>query len=423
MSQHRTVLALEMYRSLPKYVAARTMGRRMPGILTGPAAPLRLVSNSPRRLPDRTGWARLAPRLSGVSGSDLAAVTGSAGLYFTALVSMPFVPGHEVVGTLTTDCEDLPAGTRVVLDSVLACAARGLEPCAGCAAGRTHLCDHVTVGRLSPGLQTGFCADTGGGWGTEMIVHRSQLHPVPDSLDDSVAVLVEPLARAVHAARRAQVSPGDHVVVSGAGTFGLFVTLALRRLTDAGVITVIAKHPRQAELARGFGATDTLSPADAFRGVRRTSKAFQLAPDHASLGGAKGRAGRHFLLGGADVAIDAVGSTDSTNTVLRSTRPGGRVVLGGIPSGPADLSPVWFRELEVAGSYASPAVAEPGADTTPFATAIALATQSDPTTQNQLGSVVGARYALRHWRQALDHAQTAGKSGTVKVAFDLTGER
>ena len=121
-----------------------------------------------------------APRLSGISGSDLGAITGSASLYFSALVSMPFVPGHEVVGELLDDCGDLPKGTRVVLDSVLACAARGVDPCPGCAAGQQNRCDHVTVGGLRPGLQTGFCADTGGGWGAELVAHRSQLHAVPD---------------------------------------------------------------------------------------------------------------------------------------------------------------------------------------------------------------------------------------------------
>ena len=43
------------------------------------------------------------------------------------------VPGHEVVGELFEPVDDLPAGTRVVLEPVLSCAARGLEPCAACA--------------------------------------------------------------------------------------------------------------------------------------------------------------------------------------------------------------------------------------------------------------------------------------------------
>ena len=39
-------------------------------------------------------------------------LSGKTSLYFSAVVSLPFVPGHEVVGELLDDCEDLPAGTR-----------------------------------------------------------------------------------------------------------------------------------------------------------------------------------------------------------------------------------------------------------------------------------------------------------------------
>ncbi len=65
------------------------------------------------------------------------------------------------------------------------------------------------------------------------MAHQSQLHAVPDDLSDEAAVLAEPMARALHAARRAAIEPGDQVLVSGAGTFGLFVTLALRQFTPS----------------------------------------------------------------------------------------------------------------------------------------------------------------------------------------------
>jgi threonine dehydrogenase-like Zn-dependent dehydrogenase len=307
------MLALEMFRSLPRYVAARAVSGHMPGILSGPAAPLRLVSRD-APVVAHPGWARVRPTLSGICGSDLGAVSGATSLYFSALASMPFVPGHEVVGELQDGCEDLPPGQRVVLDPVLSCAARGVEACDGCATGATNLCDRVTVGHVAPGLQTGYCADTGGGWGGELMAHRSQLHPVPDELSDERAVLVEPLACAVHTALRAAVRPGASVLVSGAGAVGLFATLALRQLTEAGRITVVAKHSHQRELASAFGATDVVSPDEVLRGVRRATRAFRVTPDHSP----------EYLLGGVDVAVDAVGSKKSLDTVLRATRARGR---------------------------------------------------------------------------------------------------
>lgn len=398
------MLALELFRSIPRYAAARTLGSRMPGLLVGPMAPVRLVTRDEPSV-RQDGWARVRPLLSGICGSDLGVVTGSTSLYFSALVSMPFVPGHEVVGELLDDCADLPRGTRVVIDPVLACAARGLDPCPSCASGRTNLCDHVTVGHVSPGLQTGFCRDTGGGWGEQLVAHRSQLHAVPDALDDDRAVLVEPLACAVQLARRAQVPAGGSVLVSGAGAVGLFATLALRELTDAGRITVIAKHGRQADLARAFGATDVASPDEAMRAVRRATRALRVAPEGMSGAVSRLAAGAgEMLLGGVDVAIDAVGSTSSLDTVLRSTRAGGRVVLSGMPAA-ADLSPAWFRELEVAGTYASSGDA--------FEVAMQLAGQAP------LDDVIGGRYPLHRWREALDHAHSAGRLGTVKVCFDV----
>ncbi|MFI5734757.1 zinc-binding dehydrogenase [Kribbella sp. NPDC051587] len=395
------MLALEMYRSPAKYLAAKAVGGRIPGMLTGPAAPLRLVTiNEPKA--DREGWARIRPILSGICGSDLGMVTGSTKMYFSAVVSLPFVPGHEVVGELLDDCEDLPKGTRVVMDSVLTCATRGVELCEGCASGHTNRCDRITVGHLKPGLQTGFCQDTGGGWGNVMIAHRSQLYAVPEGLSDERAVLVEPLAGAVHAALRANVQAGQSVLISGAGAVGLFATLAIRELTQAGRITVVAKHAKQRELARAFGASDVVAPDEVFRGVRRATGAFRLKPDL----GAK-----EFLLGGVDVAVDAVGSKDSIDTVLRVTKAGGRVVLSGMPSTGVDLSPVWFRELEVAGTYAS-STSEPNGRPA-FETALELAAKAP------LDGVVGAKYPLYRWREALDHAHSAGRLGTVKVAFDV----
>ncbi len=342
------MLALEMFRSLPRAAAGRVVGGRMPMLLSGFAAPLRLVTIEEPRV-RKPGWARLRTRLSGICGSDLGALSGRTSLYFSAVVSLPFVPGHEVVAELVDDCEDLPAGTRVVVDPVLTCAARGVDPCDACAAGATNRCGRITVGHLAPGLQTGFCRDTGGGWGQVLTAHRSQLHVVPEGHSDEQALLIEPLACAVHTALSARVRENDRVLVSGAGSVGLFATLALRSLTPAGEIIVVAKHGHQRELALELGATEVVAPGEVLRRVRRNTGAFQLKPEF----------GSPYLLGGVDVAVDAVGSRQSLETALHATRAGGRVVLSGMPAG-ADLSAAWFRELEVVGTYAS-AQREPAA--------------------------------------------------------------
>lgn len=401
------MLALEMYRSLSRHVAGRAVGGRMPGLLSGYAAPLRLVTiDEPTVV--RPGWARLRSRLSGICGSDLGALSGRTSLYFSGLVSMPMVPGHEVVADLVEDCEDLAAGTRVVIDPVLTCAARGVEPCGACRSGATNRCDRITVGHIAAGLQTGFCADTGGGWGQVLAAHRSQLHPVPDGWPDEQAILVEPMACAVHTALRAGVGSNEHVLVSGAGSVGLLTTLALRSLTDAGQITVVAKHAHQQELARSFGATDVVAPDEVLRGVRRATGAFHVKPEFS----------RPFLLGGVDIAVDAVGSKQSLETALHATRAGGRVVLSGMPAA-ADLSAAWFRELELVGSYAS-AQSEPAAGGR-AAFDIALDLVGSEALGQTAKSVVS--YPLHRWREAIDHAHSAGRLGTLKVAFDPRSSR
>jgi threonine dehydrogenase-like Zn-dependent dehydrogenase len=394
-------VALELFRSVPRYVAARAVGERVPGLLAGPLAPLRLVNRDEPALPGE-GWARVRPRLSGICGSDLATIAGQTSFYFSPLVSMPFVPGHEVVGELVDDVDGLSAGTRVVLDPVLACVARGLEPCSSCATGQTGRCDRVTVGHVSPGLQTGYCADTGGGWSGMLVAHRSQLHAITDRVTDTRAVLVEPLACAIHAALRTHADAGANVLVIGAGTLGLLTLLALREFTPAGTITAVAKHGRQRDHASRFGATDVVEPAAAVAALRRTSRALRLKPER----------GGEFLLGGVDVAIDCVGSRRSLDLALRTTRAGGRVVLAGLPTSGADLTPLWFRELEITGAYTSGVEHLNGEERHTFELAIDLAADAP------LEGLVGATYGLSRWRQALDHAFDAGRLGTFKVAFD-----
>jgi threonine dehydrogenase-like Zn-dependent dehydrogenase len=124
-----------------------------------------------------------------------------------------------------------------------------------------------------------------------------------------------------------------------------------------------------------------------------------------------------FLLGGVDLSIDCVGSKSSLDLSLRTTKAGGRVVLAGLPTHGADLTPVWFRELELVGAYTSGAERlRDGTEQHTFDLALDLAGDAP------LEGVVGAVYPLRRWREALDHALDAGRLGTMKVALDPRAE-
>ena len=148
--------ALRFSRNEGRYAAAMVASRLRPG--SGAAVgPLSLIDDDGPVLPAED-WIRLYPRLAGICGSDLSTIDGAASRYFEDFVSFPFVPGHEVVA-------DTADGRRVVLEPVLGHECRGFAPPfdgARPADGNDYR--HLTCGHLEPGLQTGFCESTGGGW-------------------------------------------------------------------------------------------------------------------------------------------------------------------------------------------------------------------------------------------------------------------
>lgn len=392
------MISLEFQRSASRFLAARAVAGRATG-LVAQVAPLRL-GHRPDPRPPASGWSRVRPLLSGICGSDLAMLAGKSSFYFSPVVSTPFVPGHEVVGIVE---DGQMTGRRVVVEPVLACVARGVNPpCTSCASGDTGLCHRTAHGHLAPGLQTGYCADTSGGWSTALVAHESQLRPIPDALDDETAVLVEPLACAIHAALRAGVRPDDTVLVAGAGTIGLLVIAALRALTPAGRILALAKHRRQRAEAQRLGADQVIAPDAAARGVRLATGSLMLSPER----------GGDWLAGGVDVSLECSGRLDALDVCLRTTRPRGRVVLAGLPApGRLDLAPVWHRELEVAGAYTYGTERVEGREARTFDLALELAGRLE------LGRLVSAAYPLRRWREAVDHAMDAGRLDAIKVVF------
>ena len=388
--------ALLFERNVAKYAAAAVAGRLVPG--KGAAVgPISLQDIDEPDLPG-AGWVRIRPRLSGICGSDLATIDGHSSRYFEPIVSFPFVPGHEVVGDLDDGTQP---GQRVVVVPILTCVVRGIDPvCGQCAAGHANRCERIAFGHLEPGLQTGFCESTGGAWSISFVAHESQLVTVPDALTDEEAVLIEPTACAVHAARSvvaisSAAGPNDTVVI-GAGTLGLLTVAALRAVEHSGTILVAAKHPAQRELARSLGANQVVAPNELHRTVRARAGAMVVGDQ---------------LTTGASTVVDCVGSDDSLAQALSIVAPGGEVVLLGMPGlrTSVDLTPLWHRETSLRGCYAYTA--------DDFATATALVATAD------LGRLVTATYPLSRYRDAIDHAANAGGRGAVKIAFDLRAEK
>jgi threonine dehydrogenase-like Zn-dependent dehydrogenase len=385
------VKALLFERKVARYAAAAVAGRFSPG-RGARVGPLRLATDVDEPALPAAGWVRVRPRLAGICGSDLATIDGHSSRYFEPIVSFPFVPGHEVVG-------ELDDGRRVVLQPTLTCEARGIDPvCVWCASGLTNRCEQTTFGHLSPGLQTGFCEDTGGGWGLALVAHESQLHVVPDDLTDEAAVLVEPTACAVHAAASVPEVLGDDrdvTAIIGAGTLGLLTLAALRADDHPGAIVATAKHPEQRRWAKELGADRVVEPDSLERAVRSATRSLQFGSQ---------------LTGGASVVVDCVGSEASLAQALRVVAPGGTILLVGMPGvTTVDLTGLWHREVTLTGCYAY--------SSDDFMTAFDLVRDA------HLERLLSATYPLDRYADAIEHAANAGARGAVKIAFDLRNER
>jgi threonine dehydrogenase-like Zn-dependent dehydrogenase len=373
-----------------RFAASLVAGTLRPGA-GAKVGPLSLRDVDPPELPG-ADWVRVKPRLAGICGSDLATLDGKASRYFEPIVSFPFVPGHEIVG-------ELDDGSRVVVIPVLSCVARGVDPlCPACADGQVNRCERLAFGHIEPGLQCGYCESTGGGWSTLMVAHTSQLVPVPDDLADEAAVLVEPMACAVHAAHTVRAAAPDapsRVAVIGSGTLGLLTIAALRRLASTTEIVATAKHPDQRRLARDLGADVVTPPGSLERTIRSATGSMMLGDQ---------------LTGGTGQVVDCVGSEQSLRQALRTVAPGGTVHLVGMPGvTTVDLTSLWHREVALRGCYAY----EP-AD---FQTAIELVRDL------HLARLLTQTYPLDRYEDAIAHAASAGARGAVKIAFDLRDER
>ena len=383
----------------------RAGSRRIKSLETSRFSPLQL-EDAPDPVLPTPQWVRLRPLLSGICGSDLGTLSSENSPYFSPITSPPFVMGHEIVGEIVEDNSGFQAGERVVLEPALGCAARGIDPpCPYCASGRHALCLNVARGDISPGIQTGFCRDTGGGWsrGT-LVAHPSQLHRVPDAVSDEAAVAIEPLACAVHAALGAAPDPGDTALVIGAGSVGLLTVAALRQLTEADHIICVAKHERQRNEALRLGATEVVHPKETYTKL----------PEMLGTTPYKPELGKPVVMGGAGKVFECVGAPGTIEDALRLARPGGEVTLVGMPGAKStlDLTALWYKEVRLTGSYAYSIEEHDGKQTSSFQLALRIAPEIS------LEALVGPHFRLENYREAIAAARSVGREGHIKVVFD-----
>jgi len=390
-----------------RVILTRVLGRVWHGAYFSSFAPLQ-VQNLPRQTLPASNWVRVRNRLAGICGSDLPLVYVDRD-FRIAPAALPnnrrSYPGHEVVGEVIevgNDVEYLQVGDRVVLQSGPNCLSTGAQTlCHSCATGNYNLCERV--GQLS-GPQP-----IGGGWSEEMLLHEQQLFRVPSTMSDEQAVLLEPSAIALHAVLRRLPQPGEQVLIIGAGTIGLLTLQVLRALAPQATVSMMARYAFQIEQATRMGAAHILYPQDSYKGVARTTGA-QLY---------SGMFGNKMLLGGFDVIYDTIGSRQTVFDSLRWTRAGGTVVVVGLSLHimPMDLTPIWYQEINLTGTYGH------GTENWPIGTqerysTFAIAAALIENQQLHPEKLITHRFALSDYRAAFSTATGKSRSRAIKIVFD-----
>lgn len=384
--------------------------------MTGPLGLLRVreVPNLPMPSPH---WVRVETRLAGICGSDLASITTEGSPYFSPIISFPFTMGHEAVGRVVevgSAVTGVELGDRVIVEPALHCVVRGIEPvCVACARGEYANCLNVTVGDISPGIQTGYCKDTGGGWSKSFVAHEAQLHRVADSVSDEAAVMIEPFSCSLHAVLKAAEVSGttgsSKILVFGCGTIGLLIIAALKLLELPGRIHAVAKYPHQQAVARKLGA-DEIIPAG------QKSREHLLQATGATIHWPE--LGGPTVLGGFDQVYCCVGSASALDECVRFTRARGATVLVGMPAfvPKLDWTSIWFKENQILGAYAYGMERYKGQSIKTFDLALEFARDG----KVDLASFVTHKYSLDNYRQAVQTALFTGRHGSIKTVFDLT---
>lgn len=251
----------------------------------------------------------------GVCGHDLLA---RAGALHTPL---PRVLGHEIAGVVIKVGEKVSAlreGQRVALVQRIPCGRCNL-----CLRGATNLC------RSGAGF---YGEDLDGGYGEYVVASERNAVPLPETISDTIgATLSCAVGTGLRALRRADLDPGDLVIVTGAGGGVGLNTVKLAAAFDFRVLAVSGSAQKKAELLEA-GAADVVPPGSPEE-LRRVARAISES-------------------GGAAAVIEIAGAP-TFSASLAALAPRGRLVLvGNTDPRPVEMNPgaVILRELQVLGS-------------------------------------------------------------------------
>ncbi len=313
--------AIYIDKIIPRALAVKALRGIWPGVVWSPISHARVTDLPEPPLPGPR-WLRVRNRQCGICASDLSLLLAKPDPA-AAPVALPgnnrFYLGHETVGQVVEvggGVRRFRPGQRVVMESRFTgptCLSQEIEPpCRQCAAGHIRVCENASLGRGPAGV--------GGGWGDGYTAHETEVHLVPDEIDDDQASLIEPMAVALHGVLRRPPADGDRVLVIGAGIIGLLTVQVLRAVAPRCALTVVARYPHQADAAWRLGADAVMRGGDLYaQAADQTGARLYRAPLN-----------RGMLLGGFDVIYDCVGSGSTLLDGLRWARARGSVVMVGI---------------------------------------------------------------------------------------------
>lgn len=237
--------------------------------------------------------------------------------------------------------------------------------------------------------------------------HESQCIAVPDDVSDDQAVLADPFAVQLHAVLRHPPAEGEPAVVYGCGTLGLMTIAMLRYLHPSTPVWAVARHPHQADLARALGASEVLpsDPEALIEAVARLAGATALHP----------WSKRPWLMRGAAIVYDTVGSPSTIETAMRFASPRAKIVVSGVEAPRRfEWTPYYFKELTLVGSNAFAIEDFEGRRIHAMQAYFELVRRG-----LDLSSLITHRYPLRNYRQAMLAMHDHAHSHAVKQVFEF----